>query len=365
MSILIFHSPMPIERLLDSGSAVRPKRMLEAFRAIGQEVLLVDGESRRRRRIWREVMAIPPDRLVGVYSELSTTPIALTDPDHLPRSPFMDAKAFRRLRDQGVPTSVFYRDVHWRFPQYDRAISRWKRFVGRGFHYLELRQIVEHVDIVFLPTTAMLRHVPFTRAPRRIAPLPPGCASHPRPRRTDGSSLRLLYVGGVGPPNYDLEVMLDAVRATEQCELRICCRAGEWSAQKERYCVPGNARVEHVSGPDLEQLFAWADALLFWCPTNTYLDFSMPVKVFESLGWCLPTIVNGSTEFGRFIRDSGAGFAPRLAAELRPLLERLRDDRSLLVAAADAANKIAPSHTWEARARTVLETLCGIREASR
>ena len=44
MSILIFHSPMPIERPLDSGSAVRPKRMLEAFRAIGQEVLLVDGD---------------------------------------------------------------------------------------------------------------------------------------------------------------------------------------------------------------------------------------------------------------------------------------------------------------------------------
>lgn len=362
MSILIFHSPRPIDRPLASGSAVRPRRMLDAFRSIGQEVVVVDGDSRSRKRLWREAVAWPADRIAGVYSELATTPIALTDPDHLPRSPFMDFQRMHDLKRKGVPVSVYYRDLYWRFSQFAHTASLWKRVVARPFYHLEIHQLGRCADLVFVPSLGMSHHIPFGRVRPPMIALPPGCVERSRTLDANHSTLRLLYVGGVGPPNYDLSVMLDAVRGLESCELRICCRVQEWDAISSRYQVPPNVTVHHAMGSELDAFFLWADALFFWSPTNVYLRFAMPIKVFESMGWGLPVIVNGDTEFGRFVRETGVGWSPSRAEELGTLLARIRDDRSELARRAAVAARVRQDHTWEARARTVLATFRSIRD---
>jgi glycosyltransferase involved in cell wall biosynthesis len=367
MSVLIFHSPMPIERPLDSGSAVRPKRMLDAFRSIGQEVLVVDGDSRRRRDRWRQAMTLPPDRIHGIYSELSTTPIALTDPDHLPRAPFMDFRRLRQLRERGVPTSIYYRDIHWRFPQFTSALPLWKRTVATLFYRLELRQIRASANVVFLPSMAMAPHVPFGDPPESLAALPPGGVIRSRggDRGQVASALRLLYVGGVSPPNYDLTLMLDAMRDLPNCSMRLCCRPKEWTVRAHLYNVPENVTIHHVDGSELDRMFEWADAMLFWCPANAYLSFSMPIKVLEALGWGLPLIVHGDTEYGRFVQDAKVGWSPTDPSDLRDLLETIRDDRSMLDAAEHHALLARAANTLEARARTVLDTLSSIRDSKR
>jgi hypothetical protein len=364
MSILIFHSPMPIERPLDSGSAVRPKRMLEAFRAIGQEVLLVDGDSRRRRRLWREALGTPPEDLLGVYSELSTTPIALTDPYHLPRSPFMDAKAFRRLRERGVPAAAFYRDAYWRVGR--TPVAWWKRTTLALFHRLEWHQLGRSIDHCFVPTLEMLDHLP-SLAGVQASALPPGGVPRDRPpRRPLGHRpLRLIYVGGVQPPHYDLAPMFDSIDGIDGLELVICCRETEWRKAVAAYRVPSNTTIVHGSGDALDELYRSCDGALDWRPWSVYLSFASPIKTFEAIGWGLPLIANGRLPTGRLAETHAFGWGPETPEALRELLRRLVEDRTILERAAQGAIAAREFHTWEARARTVLETLRGIREAHR
>jgi glycosyltransferase involved in cell wall biosynthesis len=366
MSVLIFHSPMPIERPLDSGSAVRPKRMLDAFRSIGQEVLVVDGDSRRRRDRWRQAMTLPPDRIHGIYSELSTTPIALTDPDHLPRAPFMDFRMFRELRRRGVPVAAFYRDAYWRFKGRSASLATWKRSLLAAFHHLEWRQIGRSLDHCFVPSMEMLGHLPPLAGPAVSALPPAGVPADrgPRPARAD-RPLRLLYVGGVHPPDYDLSAMFAAVDGLDGVELIVCARESEWLRATGLYSVPANASITHRAGEGVADLYRECDAAIDWRPANDYLSFAFPVKTFEALGWGLPLIANGRLPTGRLALQHGFGWGPEDPQSLRATLEAIVEDPAMLDAAEHHALLARAANTWEARARSVLDTLSSIRDSKR
>ncbi|ALO66316.1 hypothetical protein AS189_07200 [Arthrobacter alpinus] len=57
MARMIYHVPYPLNPEGKSGSALRPMRMLEAFREIGYEVELVSGESKQRRALIKALKA--------------------------------------------------------------------------------------------------------------------------------------------------------------------------------------------------------------------------------------------------------------------------------------------------------------------
>jgi hypothetical protein len=366
MSILIFHSPMPIDRPLLSGSSVRPKRMLEAFGAIDQEILLIDGDSRNRRRRWVHALAMNPDDLLGAYSELGTSPIALTDPDHLPRAPCMDARAFRSLRRRGIPVTAFYRDAYWRFGDSARSVAMWKRAVLQVFHRLEWLQLRRSIDHCFVPSLEMLGHLPPLGSPTTSA-LPPGGVMRDRavPNTTEPRALRLFYVGGVEPPHYDMSAMFDAVDKVDGVELVICCRRPEWRRSSATYRIPRNAAIVHLEGESIDEMYQSCDAVIDWRPWSTYLSFASPIKTYEAIGWGLPLIANGMLPTGRLAIELGLGWGPDSPESLQALLQQLAHDRSPLEQMAARVSAARVAHTWEARARTVVDTLRAIREARR
>ena len=79
----------------------------------------------------------------------------------------------------------------------------------------------------------------------------------------------------------------------------------------------------------------------------------------------MPLIANGRLPTGRLAETHAFGWGPETPEALRELLRRLVEDRTILERAAQGAIAAREFHTWEARARTVLETLRGIREAHR
>ncbi|ODT69486.1 MAG: hypothetical protein ABS75_16365 [Pelagibacterium sp. SCN 63-23] len=106
--------------------------MLKAFTELGIEVALVDGPSEERAAKWNEVLG-SGRQILGLYGEFSTMPVALADPDHMPRAPFLDFRQFAHLRCKGVPVTAFYRDVYWRFPYYAKAVPFFKRMPAQLF----------------------------------------------------------------------------------------------------------------------------------------------------------------------------------------------------------------------------------------
>jgi len=86
MSRCIIHIPNKLNPRMASASQIRPRKMIEAFKAIGCEVDVIEGTSRERalaiKRIKKNIKSgIMYDFM---YAESSTMPTLLTDSNHLP-----------------------------------------------------------------------------------------------------------------------------------------------------------------------------------------------------------------------------------------------------------------------------------------
>lgn len=354
---MIFHHPFPLTTDARSGSRLRPMRMLDGFRQLGYNVVEVTGYTPERvplmRRLARDIAA--GRRFEFCYSESVTSPTALSDPRHLPLHPLADPAFFRSLRRAGIRTGLYYRDIHWRFDQYDGAVSLPKKVAVKVFYRFDLAWYAKLVDIVYLPDLGMSSAIPgagrFT-----FAALPPGTMieGEGRPRASGGGQVRLFYIGSVSPPHNDVSPLLRAVRATPGVALTISCPAAE-AEKLEGYPseLLDGVDVVHLNSEQAGDYYAGSDiACLVYSP-HPYRDFAMPVKLFESIGHLTPTIVNTDTAAGRFVARNGIGWTFDDESDLRRILSRLVDSPSLLEEKRSTLHEVAPSHTWTARAATV------------
>ncbi len=362
----VFHHPYPVAPGGDSGSRVRPYKMLVAFRSLGYDVFEVTGTAAQRRvrlKLLRRELARGRS-FDFAYSESQTLPPTLTEPHHLPTAPFLDATVLRLAHASGIPVGVFYRDVTWRFPQFKEHYSLTKRLASLVFYRLEWREYLSAADHLFLPSLGMHGALPSPAFKGGLSALPPGIDTVPEaPRRVRPgiAELKLLYVGGVTPPVYDLGPLLEAARLTPSASVTVCCREAEWKAVQNRYDLPGNVRVVHASGAGLASHYEEADATLLFLANDPYREFAMPVKLFETMQHGLPMVVGGSPEAARFVRAERTGWAVGSPTEFRALVDGLIADPARLDEAYRQVHAAAPRHTWRVRAAEVAATLTEVR----
>jgi hypothetical protein len=259
---------------------------------------------------------------------------------------------------------LFYRDLHWRFKRYQQAFPWHERFVAVLFHWYDWLQYRRLIDWLFLPSLRMGDALPTPWHSQRVSALPPGG------RITDpleapvapSPPLRLFYVGGVTPPLYDLRPLFRIVARTEGTELILCCRREEWARQRAHYpdLEESNVQIVHASGSALEKLYRTADLFaLVWQPYD-YLDFAMPVKLFEALGYALPILTLEGTEAARFVAQEDIGWVVRDLEESHRLLKHLVDHPAALVEKRQRCLTVRSRHRWVDRAQTVVDVLTSL-----
>ena len=355
----IFHHPFIVEPGGRSGSAVRSYQLLQAFKRV-MEVEVVTGYARERQHTIRKVKR---DVAKGrdfdfVYSESSTLPTLLTEAHHVPTYPNLDFGFLAHLKRKGIPTGLFYRDIYWRFEKYVHIPLR-QRVVSYPFYWYDWWQYQRLVDVLFLPSLEMAQHLPSSWPSEKLAALPPGVPLHPKSQTKVRAKARLnlFYVGGVTPPIYDLTPSFDMLRATPQAQLVLCCREQEWQAWQHHYDVPGNVTIVHVSGDALKEYYAEADVFIILRHSNPYLEFAMPIKLFEALGYNLPIITTRGNSGGNFVEANGLGWIVETVNEFEQLIRRLVDRPVLLEEKRRHLDLEVQKHTWQARAKQVAETL--------
>ncbi len=361
---MIFHHPLPIVDNGRSGSQVRPYQMLQAFRSLGLDVEVIAGyaaeRSQRSQRVREQLRK--GRRFSFVYSESSTLPTLLTEPSHMPISPKVDFGLLIEMRATGIPIGLYYRDVNWRFAHF-RGMANWyKRAVMIPFYKYDWRQYKRIVDYLFIPSLKMAEALPSHWPEDRLGILPPGCKVYDVQKKcyTNNNHLRLFYVGGVTPPAYDLKPMIELLKnISSSVQLILCCRPKEWDLVKGYYCIDDDTKVSivHASGDELAKFYEQADLfLLLWTPYS-YLDFAVPVKLLESLGYGLPVLTNAGTEAARFVAANNIGWVVNNIDEARHLLHWLRDNPAKLVKKRQQVMQIREQHTWLERAKTAAKML--------
>ncbi len=344
-----------------AGSAVRPVRMLEAFKEIGYDIAEVTGYSAERKKT---IAALRKEIRGGVkydfcYMETTTMPIALGDPGHLPVRPFLDLRFISFLKRNVIPVFVFYRDCHWRFPMYGRNIGPIKKRAALAFYRMEFFWLDRNCDVMYLPAFPMDRYLP--RGSRRIEILPPGCVPVPHGFSPHAGCLEILYVGGVTPPIYTLDGLLETVRSSPFLRLSIVCREAEAASLKQICLEIPNVRILHLNTAETRECYLQADVASLFLEPGEYFSMTLPVKLFEAIGYGVPILARSGTESGRFVAENGLGWVASGPEEARAVLRRLSERPEELEAARLRVREASARHTWAERARQVARDAEGIR----
>lgn len=340
--------------------------MVQAFRSLGFDVVEVCGHDRVRLARIHEVRRRLRSSDHGIsllYGESSNTATAMNDRHHLPLHALADPALFRDARAAGVPTGLFYRDVYWRFPLFREEVPWTRRLPAvAGLHY-DWWWYRRHVDTLFVPSLRMAQSLPSSWPVDRLVALPPGCDIDPAPpavalpRASADQPLRLLYVGAVGPPLYDIAPLLAAVGVVDGVELVICCRAEDAAGLRRYEPLPASASVVHAHGAELAALYEMADVAAAVYAPHDYRAFAMPVKVFEAFSHHTPVIASGGTAVADLVEAEGAGWVIDGVGDLTDLLRALVTDRARVVGVRDGLGAVVERNTWARRAEAVVEAL--------
>lgn len=374
---MVFHYPLEVDWSNQSGSTLRPRKMIEAFKLIGFDVINMFGPADLRRQIQKSVVASvrSGERVDFVYMETPNIPITISSRKHWPPTPFLDFGFLRRMKSLGVPIGVFIRDLFWRFDYYSSVVPLHKRMILRPLFCYDYQQIANVADVVFVPSLSMQNYLPSSFCGKRIIELPPGADPYQAvvSAKENDDAFTVIYVGGVAPPVHDISPLLEAtalLRHDTRLQFLICCYGDDWKHWESYYIEHGfspekaaNVSFVHLWGEGIHELYTKADLSVMISKPCDYLDIAMPIKVFEALGYGMPMIANEGTPFGRFVEDNGIGWAVKpTGQEVATLIMTCVRDRSQLAMKRDQIAKIADMHTWEARARRASEILAGSAE---
>ena len=360
---IVFHYPLPLDDKANSGSAVRPLRMLSAFKSAGCEVDLIIGHSaERKRRIKKIKNNIKKGKKYHfVYSESSTMPTALTDSDHLPRHPIMDWFFFRYCSAHNIPVGLFYRDIYWLFDDYQLRTTLFKRLISKAAYRFDLWWYKKVVDKLYLPSLEMAHYIPKIDS-SLFSALPPGHHS-PKSSGKDIAGplsypIRLFYVGGISN-HYQLHTLFEAVLDEPRIELTICTRKFEWEVARHEYpTLTDNIKIIQLAGKEMEAELQRCDIAVLYVKPHEYWEFAAPVKLFEYIGYEKPILASEHTFAGDFVREQAIGWTiPYETSSLTDFFETIVKEPSILTTAVKNIKGLAQYHSWEARARQVIKDL--------
>lgn len=355
---IIYHHPRPITRNGIAGSQVRPYRMLKAFRELGADVVEVTGDARTR----SDIMLQARERISNgekfdfVYSENLTIPLAMSEAHRLPLHPLLDHGFLAFCNSHGIPVAMFNRDAYWRDKSYQEMLPWWGRMLTIPLYWYDWWRQSRYLNTLYLPAEAMGSLLPSIDIFPHVRYLPPGTEiTHTDNIPEHSDKLTLLYVGGISPPTYDLRPLLESIKNTKaSVSLTLCCRKKEWSKVSELYQPLINDRINvvHSSGKELETLYASSDLSTVVIGESSYLNFAVPIKIYESIGFGLPILCTPGGEPARIVESEGLGWVKK-HVEIAGFLEELANHPEQLQKQRDKLKKLQHKHTWKSRAEQV------------
>jgi glycosyltransferase involved in cell wall biosynthesis len=357
---MIFHTPYPIIENGISGSQVRPLKMLKAFQQIGYEVHIVSGFGQERLASLKELKnkLLTGEKFDFLYSETSTMPMFLTEKSHIPKYIHVELALLKNCKRFGIPTGVYYRDIHWKFKHFQKGTSKFKQFIAILFYKLELIFIKRYFTRVFLPSILMAQHLPKSFEKKLVSQLPPGIELLPESYTPCNQKLRLIYVGGLTSPLYNLKDLMTCVYENQETELVLVCRRNEFEQAQNTLKIGKNVEVVHKAKNELEEEYNKCDIAMLTYGDDPYLRFGMPAKLFEAIEYSKPVIISSSLESAAdLVKTHGLGFVVNNEQDLSKILKRLVIHRKELATIKANIQRYKSTITWIERAKEVQKLL--------
>ena len=341
----------------NSGSRVRPFKMLQAFSDMGCSVTVLEGQQNRVFERHKRVSDILRRLRRGERYDL-----CYIEP---PSGPFLcptDLILLKRLNRYNIPIGLFYRDAYYLFPESFSSNAPLKDAVIAYMMKRDRKVFSQACSIIYVPTASFGDLVNF---PNKTRPLPPGCSELERqPAKIKPEKLTGIYIGGASE-DYGSLLLLDsfmlAIQKGYSVKLIFVCPEESWSSLPAEYQAFSEydwLEVVHASGDDLEQYYRRAEFGIIPRLRTPYNDIAFPVKLVEYLSHGLPLLVTDCPAVKEFVSRWNIGLVTNdNVADFSEAIICFAGMRDIYGAYRSAIDEACRENSWSQRARSVIRDL--------
>lgn len=310
---------------LESGSKVRPVKILEALENTGHEIVVLTGNQTgkdRKKSIQETERSIQENKPDICYVESPTHPIFRS----------YDRKFIRKLHQMGIPIGFFLRDFRGMFKKdFPRRTNSLEGFL-KDFYWdclwPKTFKTLNYCDIVYLPSEKCKGLFNY----HDMRALPPAGDNHLTEKIN--YSHTCIYVGGWGG-SYDGCFLLDAFeklyKEDHTYHLILVCRKKEWDSFSHPCKNASWLEVHHVSGNELTPLYRRSSLGLFIGKKDyEYMKYCIPVKTYEYMGYGLPIVAANAESLSVIIENEKTGIATEADIDkFNDAIKTILNDRAL------------------------------------
>lgn len=359
----IMHIPWQLLGQSVSATEIRPLKMKQAFEDLGYHVYFVSGRAAERKKLIERLKKkiVTGEKFDFLYSESSTLPMLLTEPHHLPTHPGTDVNLFALAKHAGIPIGLFYRDLFWAFPEIKR-FGRLKRYYTNMFHLYEIRLYNRYLDAFYYPLDDREKvYGKLKTLNKRIPYYPLSAGADLHQPSQNGQEDYFVYIGGNRPDLHDLTVLMQAFGRVPEKRLKICTPRKSWEHNKKHYqpYLSPNIEILHLVNSEAQELLSRAKYGLNYFPDSVYRQYTTTYKLFEYAGYDLPVICNRNDPVGQIVKELGIGYPIEHSVEILSRWLRKTPSEEAYKSMQAHIAQIKKQHSWQMRAKTVRDTLCG------
>lgn len=221
---------------------------------------------------------------------------------------FMFSNVYNLLAEKSNgKTVLFYRDVHWLFYR-ERGWRKFlKHIVLKNMFHLELMKIKKSKVNVCLPSLKMNKYIKIKS--ELALEFFPGFDDFKNHRLSNADcEIKLVYSGNINCHQYDIRRLLAVIKDKKMFSIDIFCPASSFQKFNKEY---GEYKKEENINFYFDQTMKNTNKkwhfFMDFRESDEYLDFSMPLKIFEALSINLPIISNGRGVYVDYIQNNSCG----------------------------------------------------------
>ena len=291
-----------------SGSAVRPKKLLDAFLSSGHDVELLSGSftksehSKRKKDVETIIKRINAGERFDLCYIESISGLLYKFYNKY------EYDLWNTIKKANIPIGLFYRDIYWKFTDLF-PVETIRDHITNFLCKIELNKICKIMDVVFVPSIEMTEYMPQTA---KYVALPPGCEDY-KLNDVKNEVPTFIYVGGTNY-NYGTDLMLEAfalANTRKKIKLNLICRKTEseiinkfLSKHDEK---PDWLNIIHASGKELQKYYSDSDYAVYSARRSEYYDFAIPVKLFEYISFEKPILCTDCKTLSKIVSQNGLG----------------------------------------------------------
>lgn len=369
MKNIIFYQPIEMSDALESqsGTSIRPKEIKNAFFNSGYNVFDVNGSIKKRRQQVKAV--IENNTIEYMYVESANIPMCISNKKHWKIGLFSDLITFYLLSKE-MKTGMFYRDAHWRYPDYFESTGMIKGSILKILFYIEFIFIKKIFDYIFIPSDEFAKLLPNVKGKAKYIELPPGVDDGCKNRFSEElNHIKLLYSGNItNNGTYDIGKILKEMPKKEFKDVTFVINTPEnsWRQYENKKFIIDKLNViirhytyEEMVYGDFEEFFNVA--VIYLSLPESIHKAAMPIKLFQYIGMGLPVIGCGKSAYGDFIKKNDIGWVLEDWNEIYPLLSFLKRNPKEIFSKHKNVLKVKKDNSWKARVNkveTLLEQNC-------